>query len=481
MAETKLILLSFLLLCFLQNIAAKAIVKHLPGVVSPLPFELETGYVNVGDGHYAYYFVKSYNKPATDPLLFSFAGGPGCSSLAILLFGQGPLTINMIPFNGSIPTFSVNPNSWTHVANIVYIDQPVDTGFSYSTNLQGAYSDDISSAKTSHIFIKKWLDDHQDFQSNPVYVVGDGYGGIVLPILVQNIANGNDAGEKPLVNLKGYFLGNPIVNRHLERNAAIEFAHGMALISEELFESVQKTCGREYVYVDPNNVECLKDLQDVTECLQDLNLYQILNRNCFPRSKKSREASISPLPDMEKLSCENEAAYRNRRSLEENSKSRLLSPPPPFDTRCNLVYLDWLNHYYVNNETVQDALHIRKGTVPDWQRCNQCGIKYTRNVVNSFDYYADLSKRGIRSLIYSGDYDYSVPFMSTQSWIKSLNYSITDDWRPWTVDGQVAGFTRTYANNMTYATVKGTGHASPEYKPEECLAMVKRWLSNEPL
>ncbi|KAL5726986.1 sinapoylglucose--choline O-sinapoyltransferase [Ranunculus cassubicifolius] len=422
--------------------SAKAIVKHLPGVVSPLPFELETGYVNVGDGHYAYYFVKSYNKPATDPLLFSFAGGPGCSSLAILLFGQGPLTINMIPFNGSIPTFSVNPNSWTHVANIVYIDQPVDTGFSYSTNLQGAYSDDISSAKTSHIFIKKWLDDHQDFQSNPVYVVGDGYGGIVLPILVQNIANGNDAGEKPLVNLKGYFLGNPIVNRHLERNAAIEFAHGMALISEELFESVQKTCGREYVYVDPNNVECLKDLQDVTE---------------------------------------NEAAYRNRRSLEENSKSRLLSPPPPFDTRCNLVYLDWLNHYYVNNETVQDALHIRKGTVPDWQRCNQCGIKYTRNVVNSFDYYADLSKRGIRSLIYSGDYDYSVPFMSTQSWIKSLNYSITDDWRPWTVDGQVAGFTRTYANNMTYATVKGTGHASPEYKPEECLAMVKRWLSNEPL
>lgn len=39
----------------------------------------------------------------------------------------------------------------------------------------------------------------------------------------------------------------------------------------------------------------------------------------------------------------------------------------------------------------------------------------------------------------SGDHDYMVPFQSTQKWIKSLNYSIEDDWRPWNVNNQVAG------------------------------------------
>jgi len=33
-----------------------------------------------------------------------------------------------------------------------------------------------------------------------------------------------------------------------------------------------------------------------------------------------------------------------------------------------------------------------------------------------------------------------VPFLGTQAWIRSLNYSIVDDWRPWMVQNQVAGY-----------------------------------------
>ncbi|KAK6792785.1 hypothetical protein RDI58_011866 [Solanum bulbocastanum] len=47
-----------------------------------------------------------------------------------------------------------------------------------------------------------------------------------------------------------------------------------------------------------------------------------------------------------------------------------------------------------------------------------------------------------------------VPFQDTQTWIKSLNYTVDDDWRPWNVNNQVAGYTRSYSNKMTYATVK---------------------------
>ncbi|XP_073225617.1 putative serine carboxypeptidase-like 52 [Cicer arietinum] len=90
-------------------------------------------------------------------------------------------------------------------------------------------------------------------------------------------------------------------------------------------------------------------------------------------------------------------------------------------------------------------------------------------------------KKGYRSLIYSGDHDLVVPFISTQAWIRALNYSIVDDWRPWFVNGQVGGYTRTYSNQMTFATVKGSGHTAPEYTPEQCFLMFTRWISYLPL
>lgn len=40
----------------------------------------------------------------------------------------------------------------------------------------------------------------------------------------------------------------------------------------------------------------------------------------------------------------------------------------------------------------------------------------------------------------SGDHDMLVPFLGTQDWIRSLNYSIIEDWRPWMVHNQVTGY-----------------------------------------
>ncbi|KAJ8641318.1 hypothetical protein MRB53_018012 [Persea americana] len=82
---------------------------------------------------------------------------------------------------------------------------------------------------------------------------------------------------------------------------------------------------------------------------------------------------------------------------------------------------------------------------------------------------------------FSGDHDLKVPFVGTKAWIGSLNFSIVDEWRSWLVDGQVAGYTRAYVNNFTFATVKGAGHTAPEYKPKECFAMFQRWVHGKPL
>jgi serine carboxypeptidase-like clade 1 len=39
----------------------------------------------------------------------------------------------------------------------------------------------------------------------------------------------------------------------------------------------------------------------------------------------------------------------------------------------------------------------------------------------------------------SGDHDPGITHIGTQAWIRHLNLTIVDDWRPWYVGDQVAG------------------------------------------
>ncbi|VAH32825.1 unnamed protein product [Triticum turgidum subsp. durum] len=139
-----------------------------------------------------------------------------------------------------------------------------------------------------------------------------------------------------------------------------------------------------------------------------------------------------------------------------------------------------LSYIWANHEGVRESLGVRKGTTGEWKRCDR-DLPYTRDVTSTVEIHSRLRREGYPALIYSGDHDSKFPFVGTQAWIRSLNLSNTDDWRPWYVDGQVAGFTRSYSTDLTYATVKGAGHTAPEYKPKECLEMFARWLSGDPL
>ncbi|PIA25020.1 hypothetical protein AQUCO_13300014v1 [Aquilegia coerulea] len=193
----------------------------------------------------------------------------------------GPLSFEKVKYNGSLPTLILNPYSWTKVSNIVFLDAPVDTGFSYSRSLQGSFSSNTIFANHSHTFIRKWLLGHPEFLSNPLYVAGNSYSGMVVPLCVQQISDGIEAGEKPLINLKGYLLGNPVTNQNLEVNSQIPFAYGMGIISYELFKSAKKNCRGNYVNVDPSNVQCRKDLQAFTECTEGIYRQNILDPVCF--------------------------------------------------------------------------------------------------------------------------------------------------------------------------------------------------------
>ncbi|CAN1274569.1 Serine carboxypeptidase-like 18 [Linum perenne] len=437
-----LLLLFFLLLllittCSCTYSASQQAVKYLPGFNGPLPFHFETGYIGVGeseDVQLFYYFVKSQGNPQTDPLMLWLTGGPGCSALSGLLHEIGPVHFREVEYNGSLPSLILNPDAWTKVASIIFVDLPVLTGFSYARTEAASPSSDKMQISQAVEFLRKWVLDHIEFLGNPAYIGGDSYSGIHIPGIALQIANAKTS--KP--------------------------------VCLNLLQSLKSSCGGEYFDVDPSNTECLKHVEDFDKCTSGLETAQILYPSCPLASPKPRQRRSS--------------AERRRSLIVELAELEAEQQP----TLGCAGYAYVLTKNWVNDEAVQAALHVRKGTIGTWERCSTSRLDYTMDVASSTEFHLQLASKGYPSLIYSGDHDMMVPYVGTLEWIRSLNFRIIEEWRPWLLNNQVAGYTRIYSapshfNLMTFATVKGGGHTAPQFKPPQCFAMFQRWIGGQPL
>ncbi|VAH50673.1 unnamed protein product [Triticum turgidum subsp. durum] len=200
---------------------------------------------------------------------------------------------------------------------------------------------------------------------------------------------------------------------------------------------------------------------------------QILLDNCYL-------ASPGPGTQTDK------SASASRKTLSEEAVivtgRRVKHPPPRVPLGCYIQsYTAYLSYFWANDALTRDALGIKDGTVDEWVRCHDGDLPYAVDIGSSIKYHRNVTVNGYRALVYSGDHDAIVPHLGTQAWVRSLGFPIVDDWRAWHLDGQSAGFTITYSNNMTFATVKGGGHTAPQYEPERCYAMFSRWVLHQPL
>ncbi|KAK2662957.1 hypothetical protein Ddye_001531 [Dipteronia dyeriana] len=459
LADSKFIyfVCSLILLCVLflvRLVESGSIVKFLPGFSGPLPFKLETGYVSVGETELFYLFVESQGKPLQDPVMVYLIGGPGCSALNGFLFQTGPLHFKLTDYEGGLPTLELYPYTWTKTASIIYLDLPVGSGYSYSNSSEEYSASDLLSANQTYMFMRQWLDDHPKFITNRFFIATDSYSGVIAPIIAQEILNGNKAGLKPKISLVGIISGSPHTDSMLEDNSKIPMAYQLALLSDGLYKSAKKSCHGDYIDVDSSNVECLEDLKVISECLELINDEMVLSPKC---------ATVSPTP--------------NGGLLLPSSRER--------DYWCkNFDYL--LSDIWANDESVQRALHVREGTIKEWYRCNLNLSEniYTYDVSSSIDYHRNLTSTGLQILLYTGDHDLVVPHISTEYWISTLNLTVDEDWRPWFVDGQIAGFTLKYTNygyRLTYATLKGSGHSPTEWMGMQVHEMFERWIHFYPL
>ncbi|GLT57656.1 hypothetical protein SLA2020_306130 [Shorea laevis] len=460
-------LLSFLLILLHSRAAFSAIVKTLPGYSGELPFTLETGYITVGNVEFFYYFVESESNPGADPLLLYLNGGPGCSGLNGFFYQIGPLTFNITNYTGGLPQLLYEPNTWSKTANLIFLDFPVGAGFSYATTTDAWSTTDTESAEHAHYFLRNWLIEHPDFQTNPVYIGTDSYAGIHGPIIAQYILEGNTAGLEPIVNLKGLSLSCPHTDTVIEANAKIPFAHRLALISDEIYESAVESCNGIYTNIDPANTACVEAIAAIDECTQLISNQNVLDPNCAFLSPQAQELKAG-------------------RYLRGNNKNNILLSPrtrSDHDLYChNFAYL--LSPIWGNYKSVQEALHVREGAVSEFFRCN-ITLSYTVDVDSVIPYHQNLTNKGLQLLVFSGDHDMVMPHNGIEKWIGSLDLTVDTDWRPWFTDsGQVAGYTVKYTNSgyrLTYATLKGSGHSPAEYNREDCYTMFHRWIHYYPI
>ena len=147
---------------------------------------------------------------------------------------------------------------------------------------------------------------------------------------------------------------------------------------------------------------------------------------------------------------------------------------------------------YMNTPSVQETFHVRESALarpPEW-RWSVCAdepyVNYTKTVLDlSKSVIPGLVKNGVRVLVFSGDVDACVPYTGSRIWVAEVaeKWEVINDFKPWTVAGQVAGYMQSWqtsqGTDFTFATVKNAGHMVPQTQPHRAFALVQRFISGQ--
>ncbi|KAK1413530.1 hypothetical protein QVD17_35305 [Tagetes erecta] len=322
---------------------------------------------------------------------------------------------------------------------------PAGAGFSYAETEEGWISSDTILVNYSKDFIKKFLNDHPKFLRHPLYISGISYSGIIIPKVALELYEGNEhGGDQQSINIQGYILCSPLTDKFMDFNSRVEYAHRMALISDDIYQSARDNCNGNYVELKSANSACRNSLQRYEECTSRINAESILDPYCDEKDPT--------------LDCELEVIAINK---------------------------------WVNMEVVQQALNIRQGKVGNVQTINYTlhyvqgksdQDYYSYDIFSSYSDHKKLSTKNFRALIFSGDHDMVFPYVGVEQWIASLNLQVESPWKPFYVDDQVGGYVTRYAQNnysLIYATVKGAGHAVSYYKLKETTVLLQGLFSSQ--
>jgi carboxypeptidase D len=168
------------------------------------------------------------------PLIVWLNGGPACSSMDGLWLENGPFRLQET--EDKKWEINLDPHSWHKApAYVVYIDQPVGTGISFTTSKKYPTNDQEVN-KDFYSFMTKFLQLHDDkfldgtTLKRPFFFSGESHAGHYIPSMMNYIRQQNDLGTAEVqMPLSGAAIGNGWVDPRYQYSAQ-DAAYGYGIL-----------------------------------------------------------------------------------------------------------------------------------------------------------------------------------------------------------------------------------------------------------
>lgn len=406
----------------------------LVGPLSGANVKSYSGYLTVNETYNSnlfFWFFPAQTKPETAPVLLWLQGGPGGTSMFGLFVENGPYVVseNM--------TLSARKFSWTSKYSVLYIDNPVGTGFSFTDDDKGYARNENDVARDLYSALTQFFQIYYEYQKNEFYATGESYAGKYVPAIGYYIHTHNSA-AKVKINFKGVAIGDGLCDPEVMLGGYAEFFYQTGMMDENQKQYVQEQTDLGVMYIQQK--KWIKAFEVFDTLLNgDTTSYASFYENA--------------------TGCKN---YYNFLQCQE--------PPEQEYFGKFLSFPEVRKSIHVGNLTFHDGTEVEKHLLED--------------VMKTVKPWLAVLMDNYRVLIYSGQLDVIVAaplterFLPTVPWSKVEKYKKADRfyWKVHPNDSEVAGYVR-QVDDFYQVIIRGGGHILPFDQPEASFDMIDRFIT----
>ncbi|KAJ3396164.1 Cell death protease [Lobulomyces angularis] len=419
--------------------AAEYYIKSLPGL-SQEDFDLlimHSGHINVEESRNAnvfFWLVQHHHKLNKSHIVIWLNGGPGCSSMDGMFLESGAFRLLD---NGNL---ALNNYSWYYDADLLFVDQPVNTGFSYS-NAGGTPKSQPELVKDFILFLELFFQIFPQLKRSEIIIAGESFAGTYIPYIGDGILKDKNNNFK----LKSLLIGNGWIDPLRQYESYIPFGLEKNLLGEPYLSQAKKiweNCKKHY-----EQKNTIKD-----------NVCEGILEKMLDFSRANGKMCIN----MYDIRLHDEGP---------NDGCGLFKWPPG---------LDLLNKYLAREDVIE-AIHAG-GKLSKWQECSGT-VSYALENDKSFPSYTllpDLLQR-IPIILFNGDQDLICNYMGIEAMINELTWNNEKGFgkdsvkKNWFFGEQLLG-TYEARKNLTYVKVFNASHMVPVDKGAAGLDILNRML-----